>query len=99
MQELSITVSRREIAIAVRQTPILLLGDYNSVPSDYLCLLENQTVRMIESLRRWGGRLRESPIFAVTPRIGPPLSRQTHRSFERLGVEYLRFQAEKKRIL
>lgn len=70
-----------------------------SHPITFVCcvesgLLENQTVRMIESLRRWGGRLRESPIFAVTPRMGPPLSRQTHRAFERLGVEYLRFQAE-----
>ena len=66
-----------------------------SHPITFVCcvesgLLENQTVPMIESLRRWGGRLRESPIFAVTPRMGPSLSRQTHRSFERLGVEYLR---------
>jgi hypothetical protein len=73
-------------------------------PITFVCcvesgLLENQTVRMIESLRRWGGQLRESPIFAVTPRMGLPLSRQTHRDFERLGVEYLRFQAGKKRIL
>lgn len=50
-----------------------------SHPITFVCcvesgLLENQTVRMIESLRRWGGRLRESPIFAVTPRIGSPLS-------------------------
>jgi hypothetical protein len=56
--------------------------------------LESQTLRMIESLRRWGGRLANAPILAVTPRLGPPLSRKTHQAFERLQVEYLHFSTK-----
>lgn len=53
--------------------------------------LENQTVRMIESLRRWGGEFANVPVFAVTPRFGPPISHKTCQAFERLHVEHLRF--------
>ncbi len=56
--------------------------------------LETQTIRMIESLRRWGGRFADAPVFAVTPRLSPPLALSTHAAFERLGVEYLRFRAD-----
>lgn len=52
--------------------------------------LEVQTVRMIESLRRWGGRLANAPIVAVTPRFGPPLARKTLQTFEKFDVRYLR---------
>ncbi len=55
--------------------------------------LEQQAIRMIESLRRWGGCFADAPVYAVTPRFGPPLARSTHASFERLDVNYLRFQA------
>ena len=58
--------------------------------------LETQTVRMIESLRRWGGKLANAPIFAVTPRFGPPLAYSTYQAFKRLDVEYIRFQAKSK---
>jgi hypothetical protein len=53
--------------------------------------LETQTIRMVESLRRWGGRFASSPIYAVTPRFGPPLSKQTQQAFDKFQVEYIRF--------
>ena len=52
--------------------------------------LEAQTVRLVESMRRHGGRYAQAPIFAVTPRFGPPLSRQMHAFFERHNVRYIR---------
>jgi lipopolysaccharide biosynthesis glycosyltransferase len=45
---------------------------------------------MIESLRRWGGQFANAPVFAVTPRLGPPLANKTRQAFEKLHVEYLR---------
>ncbi len=56
--------------------------------------LEAQTVRMVESLRRWGGRLANSPLVAVTPRFGPPLSQKTLKTFEKFNVEYLHFPSK-----
>jgi hypothetical protein len=56
--------------------------------------LEAQTLRMLESLRRWGGRFANARVIAVTPRFGCPLSKRTHRLLEKLNVEYLRFQAD-----
>src|SRR5205085_1505515 len=52
--------------------------------------LEDQTVRMVESLRRWGGRLAEAPVVAVTPRFGPPLARTTRRALDRLSARHVR---------
>jgi hypothetical protein len=51
---------------------------------------EAQTVLVVESLRRFGGRFAGAPALAVTPRFGPPLSRHTLRRFEELGVTYVR---------
>lgn len=51
--------------------------------------LERQTVLMVESLRRWGGQFANAPVFAVTPRFGPPLANVTHQAFKKLHVEYL----------
>lgn len=56
--------------------------------------LEAQTVRLVESLRRWGGWCANAPIFAVTPRWGPPLSRETMQVFDHFGVEYLRHHTQ-----
>jgi hypothetical protein len=56
--------------------------------------LEAPTIRMIESLRRWGGQFASAPVFAVTPRFCPPLAKKTRQSFERLHVEYFRFHAK-----
>lgn len=58
--------------------------------------LEIQTVRMIESLRRWGGKFASAPIFAVTPCFGPPLAKKTHQFFDKFQVEYLSFQNKSK---
>ena len=52
--------------------------------------LEYQAVRMVESLRKFGGRFANVPLFAVTPRYGPVLSRHTRRLFDRYEVQYLR---------
>lgn len=48
--------------------------------------LEAQTLRMVESLRKWGGIYSNENIYAVTSRIGPPLSNTTKKAFEKLGV-------------
>jgi hypothetical protein len=55
--------------------------------------LEAMTTRMIESLRRWGGRISQAPVLAVTPRSGPRLSPKTSKHFQALGVRYLRVKA------
>lgn len=52
--------------------------------------LENQTVWLIESLRRWGGCFANCPVLAITPRSGPALSSQTLRAFEENGVTWKR---------
>lgn len=56
--------------------------------------LEEQTIRMVESLRRWGGALADSPVFAINPRFGPPVSSATRAAFDRLGVQYISFSAD-----
>jgi hypothetical protein len=52
--------------------------------------LEEQVVRLADSLRTWGGRFRDCPILAIRPRFGPPLSASTRRELRALGVDYLR---------
>jgi len=54
--------------------------------------LESQTIRMVESLRRYGGKFSTAPVIAVTPRFGPPLSKSTLQVFDNLKVTYLRPQ-------
>lgn len=51
--------------------------------------LEPMAVRLAESLRRFGGRLANSPFFAVKSRFGPDMRRETREAFDRLGVTYL----------
>lgn len=51
--------------------------------------LESQTIRMVQSLRQYGGRLADAPLVAVTPRFGPPLNRKTHQIFDICQVEHL----------
>jgi hypothetical protein len=50
--------------------------------------LESQVLRMVQSLRRFGGAYSACPMWAVKPRFGPPVSRSTRNEFDRLGVEY-----------
>jgi len=52
--------------------------------------LEAQTVRLAESIRRFGGFLADSEILAITARFGPPLSGETRRRFRELGVRHER---------
>lgn len=52
--------------------------------------LELHTLRMVESLRKWGGAFSNCPVLVVTPRFGMPLCRATHRTLKKLGVHYLR---------
>jgi hypothetical protein len=54
--------------------------------------LESQTLRMIESLRRWGGAFADMPVLAVNPRMGTPLSYRTLRALDSLQVDYLRLK-------
>ena len=67
----------------------------NKCQTSFVCCvesgaLENYTLRMIESLRKWGGKFRNAPIYAVTPRFGPPLSQNTKKAFTRLNVNHIR---------
>lgn len=52
-------------------------------------VLEATTCRMVESLRRFGGRFSGVPVVAVTPRTGPPLQRWTRQRMEELKIEHL----------
>ena len=54
--------------------------------------LEGPPRRLAASLRRWGGRFAQCPLYAVTPRFGPPLAPSTRREFRDLGVRSLRFR-------
>lgn len=49
--------------------------------------LEAMTVRMVESLRRFGGTLAQSPVLAVVSRMGPSIAGSTRRSLDRLNVK------------
>ena len=56
--------------------------------------LEPKTMRMVDSLRRFGGRFADIDVIAVTPRMGPPLARATRRSFDELGVRHVRVRPQ-----
>lgn len=58
--------------------------------------LEEQTVRMVESLRRWGGALADAPVVAVSPRLNVPVSPRTRAALERLHVRHLRGRMNKR---
>ncbi len=51
--------------------------------------LENQTLLMIKTLRKFGGRLANCTVFAVKARVGAPLSRATLRAMCELDVTYV----------
>ena len=52
-------------------------------------VLEKLSLRMVESLRRFGGRFANVEVVAVTPRISPPLARSTSRRMAELGIVHL----------
>lgn len=65
-------------------------------PVTFVCCIESgwlevQTIRMIQSLRRWGGAYASCPVYAVTPRFGPPISKNTRIQLEQLQVQYICF--------
>jgi hypothetical protein len=57
--------------------------------------LESMTVRSIQSLRLFGGRLADVPVLAMTPRRGPPLSSSTRRRLRELHVEHVRLSGRR----
>ena len=50
--------------------------------------MEAMVVRLVESLRRYGGRFAGCPFVAVQPRFGPPIRKHTRAAFDRLGVTF-----------
>ena len=52
-------------------------------------VLEPLTIRMVDSLRRFGGRFANLNVVAVTPRTGPPLARETFKRMAELGINHL----------
>jgi hypothetical protein len=50
--------------------------------------LEPMTLRLLESLRRHGGRFAEARFIACQPRLGPPLSRSTRQRLKELNGEF-----------
>ncbi len=50
--------------------------------------LEAQALLLFDSIRRWGGRFRDAPIHALSPRRGPPLAAATRRELDRLEVVF-----------
>lgn len=59
--------------------------------------LEAQTVRMVQSLRKYGGQFANAPVVAVTPRFGSPLSRKTHQIFDQYEIEHLYLRSDLRR--
>jgi len=52
--------------------------------------LEQQVIRMVTSLRKWGGRFANAAIYAVNPRFDIlKINPTTFRSLDELGVEYI----------
>jgi acyl-CoA synthetase (AMP-forming)/AMP-acid ligase II/thioesterase domain-containing protein/acyl carrier protein len=51
--------------------------------------LEAQSLLLYESIRRYGGRFSQCPIYAVSPRAGRAPSPQTKQRLEQLSVEYI----------
>ena len=71
------------------------LTDTATTPVTFVCCvesgaLEEQAVRLVASIRKWGGTLAACPILAITPRLGPPLRHETRRVFDEMEVTYIR---------
>lgn len=56
--------------------------------------LEPKTIRMVDSLRRFGGRFSDLDVIAVTPRMGPRLRPETVRRMHELGVRHIRIEPQ-----
>lgn len=55
--------------------------------------LEDETLLMVQSLRRFGGSLADTPVLAVLGRKGPPLRRGIREPLEQLGVRIVQAPA------
>ena len=51
--------------------------------------LEHQTIRLVQSLRKWGGRFARCPVFAIKPRLGPPPAEATLRALGKAEATYV----------
>lgn len=51
--------------------------------------LEEQSLLLYESIRRFGGRFRDAPIYACCPRAGRGVTPETIAAMEALGVTYV----------
>jgi hypothetical protein len=52
-------------------------------------VLERQALLLFESIRRYAGRLRDCPIYALSPRAGHGISKDGRTSLENLEVNYI----------
>lgn len=82
-------------------SPSATSGESSASQTTFVCcvesgLLETGCVRMIESLRRHGGKLAESPVVAVKSRFGPPLSRSTRVRLTELGARFVEYGAARR---
>ena len=50
--------------------------------------LENQSLLLAESIRKFGGNLKNTPIYSFQPRQGNPIDQGTIEAFESLGVNH-----------
>ena len=48
--------------------------------------LEGQSLMLAESIRKFCGELKNTPIYSFHPRVGEPISKQTQQAFEALQV-------------
>jgi hypothetical protein len=48
--------------------------------------LEGQSLLLTESIRKFCGKLKDTPIYSFHPRAGEPIASKTQKSFEELGV-------------
>lgn len=52
-------------------------------------ILEKQALLLFESIRKYTGRFRSAPIYALSPRVGHAISNHTRSQLDRLGVYYI----------
>lgn len=52
-------------------------------------VLETQALLLFESIRRYAGRFRDCPIYALSPRAGHCISKHAQTGLESLGVNYI----------
>jgi hypothetical protein len=48
--------------------------------------LEGQSILLAESIRKFAGSMKDTPIYSFHPRVGNPIAPQTQKKFDQLGV-------------